>query len=185
MPVRLGSVGRVLPGEEVRLVGDDGEDVHAGDAGEIWVRGPNVFQGYWHDPEATARVLHDGWLRTGDIATTDDEGYLYLVDRAKDLIIVSGFNVYPAEVEEVLAEHPAVADVAVIGVPHPHHGEAVKAYVVLAEGADIGEEALIEHCTAYLARYKCPTKVIFVDQLPRNASGKVLRRELEGTVIAG
>ena len=185
MPVRLGSVGRVLLGEEVRLVGDDGEDVHAGDAGEIWVRGPNVFQGYWHDPEATARVLHDGWLRTGDIATTDDEGYLYLIDRAKDLIIVSGFNVYPAEVEEVLAEHPAVADVAVIGVPHPHHGEAVKAYVVLAEGADIGEEALIEHCTAYLARYKCPTKVIFVDQLPRNASGKVLRRELEGTVIAG
>ena len=106
----------------------------AGDAGEIWVRGPNVFQGYWNDPEATARVLGDGWLRTGDIATIDDDGYLYLVDRAKDLIIVSGFNVYPAEVEEVLAEHPAVAEVAVIGVPHPHHGEAVKAYVVPAAG---------------------------------------------------
>ena len=106
MPVRLGSVGRVLVGQEVRLVGDDGEDVPAGDAGEIWVRGPNVFQGYWHDPEATARVLSDGWLRTGDIATVDDDGYLYLVDRAKDLIIVSGFNVFPAEVEEVLAEHP-------------------------------------------------------------------------------
>jgi long-chain acyl-CoA synthetase len=185
MPVRLGSVGRVLVGEEVRLVGDDGEDVAAGDAGEIWVRGPNVFQGYWHDPEATARVLRDGWLRTGDIATTDDDGYLYLVDRAKDLIIVSGFNVYPAEVEEVLAEHPAVADVAVVGVPHPHDGEAVKAYVVRADGADIDEDALIEHCTAFLARYKCPSKVIFVDRLPRNASGKVLRRELEGTVIGG
>ena len=185
MPVRLGSVGRVLAGEQVRLVGDDGEDVAAGDAGEIWVSGPNVFHGYWHDPEATARVLHEGWLRTGDIGTTDDDGYLYLVDRAKDLIIVSGFNVYPAEVEEVLAEHPAVADVAVIGVPHPHHGEAVKAYVVRAAGVDIDEDALIEHCTTLLARYKCPSKVLFVDQLPRNASGKVLRRELEGTVIAG
>jgi long-chain acyl-CoA synthetase len=130
-------------------------------------------------------VLHEGWLRTGDIGTTDDDGYLYLVDRAKDLIIVSGFNVYPAEVEEVLAEHPGVADVAVIGVPHPHHGEAVKAYVVRAAGVDIDEDALIEHCTTLLARYKCPSKVLFVDQLPRNASGKVLRRELEGTVIAG
>jgi long-chain acyl-CoA synthetase len=185
MAVRLGSVGRVLAGQEVRLVGDDGEDVAAGDAGEIWVRGPNVFQGYWHDPDATARVLRDGWLRTGDIATTDDDGYLYLVDRAKDLIIVSGFNVYPAEVEEVLALHPSVAEVAVIGVPHPHHGEAVKAYVVRAPGVDVGEDALIEHCTNFLARYKCPAKVVFVDQLPRNASGKVLRRELEGTVIAG
>jgi len=185
IPVRLGSVGRVLVGQEVRLVGDDGRDVTAGDAGEIWVRGPNVFQGYWHDPEASERVLGGGWLHTGDIATTDDDGYLYLVDRAKDLIIVSGFNVYPAEVEEVLAEHPAVADVAVVGVPHPHHGEAVKAYVVRAPGADIGEDALIDHCTLFLARYKCPTKVIFVEQLPRNASGKILRRELEGTVIAG
>jgi long-chain acyl-CoA synthetase len=185
MPVRLGSVGRVLAGEEVRLVGDDGEDVAEGDAGEIWVRGPNVFQGYWHDAEATARVLQDGWLRTGDIATTDDDGYLYLVDRAKDLIIVSGFNVYPAEVEEVLADHPGVADVAVIGVPHPHHGEAVKAYVVRAAGVDVDEDALIAHCQDFLARYKCPSKVIFLDRLPRNASGKVVRRELEGTIIAG
>jgi long-chain acyl-CoA synthetase len=185
MPVRPGSVGRVLLGQELRLVGDDGEDVVQGDAGEIWVRGANVFQGYWQDPEATARVLHDGWLRTGDIATTDDDGYLYLVDRAKDLIIVSGFNVYPAEVEEVLAEHPAVADVAVVGVPHPHHGEAVKAYVVRAAGADVDEDALIAHCADFLARYKCPSKVIFVDRLPRNASGKVLRRELEGTIIGG
>jgi long-chain acyl-CoA synthetase len=185
MPVRLGSVGRVLAGEEVRLVGDEGEDVASGDAGEIWVRGPNVFKGYWRDDEATARVLHDGWLRTGDIATTDDDGYLYLVDRAKDLIIVSGFNVYPTEVEEVLAQHPAVAEVAVLGVPHPHHGEAVKAYVVRTAGVDVDEDALIEHCTNFLARYKCPSKVIFVDRLPRNASGKVLRRELEGTVITG
>jgi long-chain acyl-CoA synthetase len=128
-------------------------------------------------------VLVDGWLRTGDIATADDEGYLYLVDRAKDLIIVSGFNVFPAEVEEVLAAHPAVAEVGVIGVPHPHHGEAVKAYVVRVPGGDVDEDALVAHCTDYLARYKCPSKVIFVDQLPRNASGKLVRRELEATVL--
>jgi long-chain acyl-CoA synthetase len=185
MQVRLGSVGRVLAGQQVRLVGADGDDVAAGDAGEIWVRGPNVFQGYWNDPEATARVLRDGWLLTGDIATTDDDGYLYLVDRAKDLIIVSGFNVFPAEVEEVLGEHPAVAEVAVIGVPHPQSGEAVKAYVVRQPGVDVDEDALISYAQDFLARYKCPSKVIFVDHLPRNASGKVLRRDLEGPVIAG
>ena len=181
--VRYGSVGRVLAGQQVRLVGDDGDDVPAGDAGEIWVKGPNVFQGYFDDDDATARVLVDGWLRTGDIATVDADGYLYLVDRAKDLIIVSGFNVFPAEVEEVLLEHPAVAEAGVVGVPHPHHGEAVKAYVVLEAGADVDEDALIDHCADRLARYKCPTKVIFVDRLPRNASGKLVRRELEGTVI--
>ena len=145
----------------------------------IWVKGPNVFQGYLNEPEQTARVLgSDGWLRTGDIGVTDDDGYLYLVDRAKDLIIVSGFNVFPAEVEEVLAEHPAVREVGVVGVPHPHSGEAVKAYVVLAEGASIDEDTLIEWCQDHLARYKCPSKVLFVEELPRNISGKLLRREL-------
>ena len=134
---RYGSVGRVLGGIELRVVDDDGGDALVGDAGEIWVRGPNVFAGYLDDPEATARVLTaDGWLRTGDIALCDEDGRLYLVDRAKDLVIVSGFNVFPAEVEEVLAAHPDVADVGVIGVPHPHTGEAVKAFVVLAAGRD-------------------------------------------------
>ena len=128
----FGSVGRVLDGIELRLVDDDGGDALVGDAGEIWVRGPNVFAGYLDDAEATARVLTaDGWLRTGDIGMCDEDGRLYLVDRAKDLVIVSGFNVYPAEVEEVLTAHPAVADAGVIGVPHPHTGEAVKAFVVL------------------------------------------------------
>jgi long-chain acyl-CoA synthetase len=181
---RAGSVGKVLEGQDVRLVGDDGLDVPSGDAGEVWVRGANVFQGYFEDPEATDRVLVDGWLRTGDIGTVDDDGFLYLLDRAKDLIIVSGFNVFPGEVEGVLAEHPAVSEVGVLGVPHPHHGEAVKAYVVLADGAAVDEETLIEHCLDYLARYKCPTKVVFVDELPRNASGKLVRRELDGTVLA-
>ncbi|MBU6316125.1 MAG: AMP-binding protein, partial [Acidobacteria bacterium] len=132
LPQRIGSVGKVLQGIEVRLVDEHGDDALQGDTGEVWVKGPNVFLGYLGEPEATARVLTpDGWLRTGDIAVTDDDGYLYLVDRAKDLIIVSGFNVYPAEVEEVLAEHPDVKEVGVVGVPHPHTGEAVKAYVVL------------------------------------------------------
>lgn len=183
MPYRAGSVGRVLAGQRVRLVGDDGNDVPTGDAGEVWVQGPNVFHGYFRDAEATERVLVDGWLRTGDIGTVDEDGYLYLVDRAKDLIIVSGFNVFPAEVESVVAMHPAVHEVGVLGVPHPHDGEAVKAYVVLEPGAEVDEEALIDHCRDYLARYKCPSKVVFVDELPRNAAGKLIRRELEGTVL--
>jgi long-chain acyl-CoA synthetase len=175
----FGSVGRVLDGIELRLVDDDGGDALVGDAGEIWVRGPNVFVGYLDDPEATARVLTpDGWLRTGDIGMCDEQGRLYLVERAKDLIIVSGFNVYPAEVEDVLMMHPAVADAGVIGVPHPHTGEAVKAFVVLAEGATIDEEALIEHCHQHLARYKAPSKILFVDELPRSATGKLVRRDL-------
>jgi long-chain acyl-CoA synthetase len=181
---RPGSVGRLLAGQQMRLVGDDGEDVPVGDAGEIYVHGDNVFLGYWHDDDATARVLDHGWLHTGDIGMVDDDGYLYLVDRAKDLIIVSGFNVFPAEVEEVLQTHPAVAEVGVLGVPHPHHGEAVKAYVVLVDGASLDEDSLIDYSMNYLARYKCPTKVLFVDQLPRNAAGKLIRRELDGTILS-
>ncbi|HEY8092415.1 MAG TPA: AMP-binding protein [Acidimicrobiales bacterium] len=176
---RAGSVGKVVPDLELRLVDPDGTDALAGDPGEIWVRGANVFQGYWNDGEATARVLTpDGWLRTGDVAVSDDDGYVFLVDRAKDLIIVSGFNVFPAEVEEIIAELAGVADVAVVGVAHPHTGEAVKAYVVPQADVHLDEEAVISHCQDHLARYKCPTKVLFVDQLPRNLSGKVLRRSL-------
>jgi long-chain acyl-CoA synthetase len=179
MAQKVGSVGKVLEGIEVRLVDEHGDDALRGDAGEIWVKGPNVFRGYLHEPEATAKVLTaDGWLRTGDIAVTDDEGYLYLVDRAKDLIIVSGFNVYPAEVEEVLMEHPAVREVGVVGVPHPHTGEAVKAFVVLEAGATAHEDTLVSWCLDHLARYKCPSKILFVDELPRNVSGKLLRRSL-------
>ncbi len=179
MAVKYGSVGKVLDGIDVRLVDESGDDVVHGDSGEIWVRGANVFQGYFDDPEQTARVLtEDGWLRTGDIATVDDDGYLYLVDRAKDLIIVSGFNVFPAEVEEVLGEHPGVSEVGVVGVPHPHHGEAVKAFVVPRPGVHLDEDQLIEWCSDHLARYKCPSKILFVDELPRNVSGKLLRRSL-------
>ena len=175
----LGSVGVPLPGIELRLVDADGSDVLVGDAGELWVRGPNVFTGYWEDDEATARVVTpEGWLRTGDIAVVDDDGYLFIVDRAKDLVIVSGFNVYPAEVEEVLAQHPAVQDCAVVGVPHPYTGEAVKAYVIVRDGISIEEDDVVAFCAERLARYKCPNKVWFVDELPRGLTGKVLRRIL-------
>lgn len=176
---RRGSVGRAVEGLEVRVVDTEGDDVPVGDSGEVLVKGPNVFVGYWNDPVATARVIDDeGWLHTGDIATVDDDGYLYLVDRAKDLVIVSGFNVYPAEVEEVLKRHPAVLEAGVVGVPHPHTGEAVKAFVVLKPGAIVDEDALIDHCHDHIARYKCPNKVLIVDELPRNTFGKLLRRSL-------
>ena len=176
---RSGSIGAPVPGVQLRLVDADGSDVLVGDAGEIWVKGPNVFKGYWNDAEATRTALTvDGWLRTGDIAVVDDDGFLYLVDRAKDLIIVSGFNVYPAEVEEALVEHPAIERCAVVGVPHPHSGEAVKAYVVIAAGHSIDEDEVIEWASDRLARYKCPEKVMFVDDLPQGMAGKVLRRAL-------
>jgi len=177
---RFGSIGKVLDGVEVKLVDEEGDEPEIGEAGEIWVRGDNVFAGYLDDEEATARVLTpDGWLRTGDIAVCDEDGWLYLVDRAKDLVIVSGFNVYPVEVEDVLLLHPAVAEAGVIGVPHPHTGEAVKAFVVTKAGMEIDEDALIDHAADHLARYKCPSKILFVDQLPRNPAGKLIRRSLD------
>ena len=177
-----GSIGRVAPGVSVRLVDSDGDDAEPGDAGEIWVRGPNVFAGYWEDSEATAAALTpDGWLRTGDVAMADEDGYLYLIDRIKDLIIVSGFNVFPAEVEDVVRRHPGVEAAAVIGVAHPATGEAVKAYAVVAAGASIEEDDIIQFCRRYLVRYKCPSKVEFVAQLPEGVVGKIVRRELRAS----
>jgi long-chain acyl-CoA synthetase len=174
-----GSIGVPIPGVQVRLVDSDGHDALVGDAGEIWVAGPNVFVGYWNDPDATRTALtDDGWLRTGDVAVVNDDGFLFLVDRIKDLIIVSGFNVFPAEVEEVIGTHPAVVQAAVIGVPHPHSGEAVKAYVVLEEGVSADEDDIIGYVSSRLARYKSPQKVMFVDELPLNPAGKVVRRAL-------
>ena len=174
----IGSIGKPIPGLEVRLVDSDG-DVFVGDPGELLVRGPNVFRGYLGDPVATARVIDEnGWLHTGDIAVVDDDGYLYLVDRAKDLVIVSGFNVFPAEVERVLVTHPAVREAGVVGQPHPHSGETVKAFVVAEDGHIVEEDELVAWCANELARYKCPTKIDLVDEIPRGMGGKVLRREL-------
>lgn len=175
-----GSIGRAVNGVTVRLVDENGDDALVGDAGEIWVHGDNVFAGYLDDPEATARVLTpDGWLRTGDIAVIDDKGHFFIVDRAKDLVIVSGFNVYPAEVEAVLASHPDITEVSVVGTPHPHTGEAVRAYVVTREGVHLDEDAVIDFTRGKLARYKCPSKILFVDHLPRNTVGKIQRFALQ------
>jgi long-chain acyl-CoA synthetase len=176
---RPGSVGMPLPGIELRLVGEDGEDVEPGDPGEVWVRGPNVFRGYFHDDEATAAALTpDGWLRTGDVGTEDPDGYLYLVDRKRDLIIVNGFNVYPREVERVVLEDDTVAQVAVVGAPHPLTGETVVAHVLPRTGEEVDPAAVATRCREKLARYKCPSRIEVVDELPQTATGKIRRREL-------
>ncbi len=181
-----GSIGPPLAGVEVRLVDVDGADALAGDPGEVWVRGPNVFAGYWGDPEATAEVLtDDGWLRTGDVAVADADGWLTLVDRVKDLVIVSGFNVFPAEVEEALLSHPDVAAAAVVGEPHARTGEAVVAFVVPAAGAAPDPVALVRHAGTRLARYKLPARIEIVEDLPRSWGGKVLRRVLRTEAAAG
>ena len=175
----IGSIGRPMAGMEVRIVDAAGDDVYIGDEGEILVRGDNVFVGYLDDPEATARAIDpQGWLHTGDIAVVDDDGFVYIVDRAKDLIIVSGFNVFPAEVERVLNAHPGVVESGVVGVPHPHTGESVKAFIVAEPGRVLEEDDLIEWCATELARYKCPTKIDLVDEIPRGLGGKIIRREL-------
>jgi long-chain acyl-CoA synthetase len=173
-----GSIGKPLPDIELRLVDEQGDDAEEGDPGEIVVRGPNVFRGYWHDDAATAEAMRDGWFHTGDVAYEDEDGYLFLVDRKKDLIIVSGFNVYPREVEDALYRNPKIAEAAVVGVPHPYTGEAVKAVVVLKPGVSATEEEIIDFCKRSIARFKCPQVVEFVDQLPHTDTGKVLRRRL-------
>jgi long-chain acyl-CoA synthetase len=179
--LRKGTIGLPVPGVQVRLVDHDGQDTLVGDPGEIWVKGANVFPGYWRDTEATQRALTtDGWLRTGDIAVADADGYLTIVDREKDLIIVSGFNVYPAEVEDALRLHVGVSDVAVVGSPHPHSGETVKAFVVAKPDRMLEEDDLIAFCGRHLARYKCPTKITFVSELPYGLSGKLIRRGVRG-----
>jgi long-chain acyl-CoA synthetase len=172
------SIGMVLPGVQVRLVDEDGDEVEEGDPGEIVIRGPNLFAGYWRRPEETSASLRGGWLRTGDVAYRDDDGYLHIVDRTKDLIIVSGFNVFPTEVEDAMASHPSVAECVVLGVPDERTGEAVKAMVVVRRGDRLTEEEILGHTRRTLARFKWPREVEFVDALPKQLTGKVLRRAL-------
>jgi long-chain acyl-CoA synthetase len=179
--IRAGSIGRPIDGVEVRLVDTDGDEALPGDSGEVWVRGPNVFAGYWNDKAATDAVLDaDGWFHTGDVALADDDGHLYLVDRIKDLIIVSGFNVSPGEVEEALLLHPSVAGAVVVGERDEDTGERVVAYVTSAAGERVDPDELRGFCGKHLARYKCPTVVNLVDELPVTAVGKVVRRQLRG-----
>ncbi len=171
-----GSIGRPLPDVEVRLVDETGEEVEEDDPGELEIRGPNLFSGYW--PGAAGGPDDEGWWRTGDVAYADADGDLYLVDRIKDLVIVNGFNVYPSEVEQAIAGLPGVAEVAVVPVPHPATGEAVKAVVVPEEGVSITPEDVMAHCEGMLARFKRPTIVDVVSALPRTATGKVAKGTL-------
>jgi long-chain acyl-CoA synthetase len=182
---RNGTIGLPFPSTEARLVDPEtGHDVPPGEVGELVLRGPQVMAGYWEQPEETADALRDGWLRTGDMATMSDDGFFTIVDRAKDLVIVGGINVYPREVEEVLSSHPAVQDAAIIGVPDERRGELPYAFVVRAAGQEATEEELIEHCRRNLARYKVPSGIEFRDDLPRTMIGKVLRKDLRAEISA-
>ncbi|MER6386456.1 AMP-binding protein [Streptomyces sp. NPDC001250] len=177
---RLRSVGAARTGVEVRVVDDRGRPVPTGAVGEVAVRGDTVMAGYWNAPEATARTLGDGWLHTGDLGRLDEHGLLTLVDRAKDLIISGGSNIYPREVEEVLLRHPAVTEAAVVGAPDAEWGELPTAFVVLADGEAATEAELDGHCLALMARFKRPRRYVFAEALPKNAYGKVLKTELRG-----
>jgi long-chain acyl-CoA synthetase len=177
-PRRLAAAGRAVQCSDVRVVDESGDETPVGETGEIVVRGPNVTPGYWNAPDATREALRDGWFHTGDLATRDDKGFIYVVDRLKDMILVGGENVYPREIEDVLMAADGVADAAVIGAPHDVWGEEVIALVVPKAGADLNARALIRHCRASLARFKCPTQVKTIAELPRNAAGKLLKREL-------
>jgi long-chain acyl-CoA synthetase len=184
---RLRSCGLPGPGVEIRIVDTDAlADCPQGEVGEIWIRSPQVMKGYWNMPDETAKSIDpDGWFRSGDAGYLDEDGYLYIHDRVKDMIVSGGENVYPAEVENVLMGHPAIADVAVIGVPHEKWGETAKAVVVRAAGADVSEQDVIDYARERLARFKCPTSVDWVDALPRNPSGKILKKDLRGPYWEG
>lgn len=174
-----GSIGLPWPDTlaEIRSV-ETGEPLPVGEIGELVVKGPQVMKGYWNRPEETQEVLKDGWLHTGDMGYMDEEGYFYIVDRKKDMIIASGYNIYPREIEEVLYEHPAVKEVVVAGVPDPYRGETVKAYIVLKEGTTVTEDELNKFARKNLAAYKVPRKYEFRDELPKTTVGKILRRQL-------
>jgi long-chain acyl-CoA synthetase len=173
---KASSIGRPVPGVELRLLDEGGHEVEDGDPGEIVVRGANLFSGYW--PDGVDGPDEQGWFGTGDVAVMDDDGDLHLVDRRKELILVSGFNVYPREVEDVIGAHRDVAEVAVLGIPHPYTGESVKALVVRRPGASLTADEVIAHAQRSLARFKCPSVVEFVDQLPHTATGKVAKGQL-------
>src|SRR6202453_1570691 len=173
-----GSIGTPIRDVELRVVDEDGHEMPQGEVGEIVVRGPNVMKGYWQRAEATAEAIRDGWFHTGDLAKVDEDGYFFIVDRKKDMIIRGGYNVYPREIEEVLYEHPAVREVAVVGVPHDELGEEVGAAVALKEGAQATPEELRDHVKTQVAAYKYPRLVWIVEDLPKGPTGKILKREI-------
>lgn len=178
-PTKPGTIGRAIPGCEMKLIGADGQEVGPGEGvGEIAIRGDNVMKGYWGRPEATAEAIPDGWFRTGDIASVDEDGYYTIVDRKKDLIIRGGMNIYPREVEEVLYTHPDVLECAVVGVPHPELGEDVGAAVSLREGATVDTEEIKQYVKDRIAAYKYPRTIWVLDELPKGPTGKILKREI-------
>jgi long-chain acyl-CoA synthetase len=181
------SVGLPIPGVEMKIMDEDGKEVPTGDPGEICVRGPNVMKGYWKQPEETKKSFFGDWFRTGDIGTEDKDGYFYIVDRIKDMVIVNGMNVYPRVVEEVLYKHEAVREAAVIGQPHKLHGEVPIAYVSLKEGFQADAPAIRAFCFEHLGKHEVPKKVTFLEELPKNAAGKIVKRELrkQGEVERG
>jgi len=175
---KLGSVGQAIPGVEIAILDEADHSVASGEVGEVCVRGPNVMQGYYRLPDETAAAVRHGWLYTGDMGRLDEDGYLYIVERKKDLIIRGGFNIYPREVEEVLYAHPAVAEAAVVGMRDPVMGEEALAYVALKPGASADAEGLLEFCRTHLARYKTPKRIQFLESLPKSPIGKILKKEL-------
>jgi acyl-CoA synthetase (AMP-forming)/AMP-acid ligase II len=176
---KLRSAGRAAMGIEVRICDEQGRDLPNGEVGEIVARSPGSMLGYWNLPEQTEETLVDGWVRTGDGAYRDDDGFIFIVDRLKDMIVTGGENVFSAEVESVLSTHPSVEGVSVIGIPDPHWGEAVHAIVILREGAGVVEAELIEHCKPLIANYKCPRSISFRDEpFPLSGAGKILKTEL-------
>jgi long-chain acyl-CoA synthetase len=175
---KVGSVGLPIPQVQVKIVDAEGNDLPMGQEGEIAVKGPNVMLGYYRLPEATQSVLRDGWLLTGDIGKLDEDGYLYILDRKKDMLLVRGINVYPREIEEVLLSHPQIVECAVIGVKDEQRGEVPKAFIVLKEGTALTEREIRRYCMERLARYKIPRYIEFRKSLPKTPTGKILKREL-------
>ena len=176
--IKIGSVGKPLARTKIQLLDSNGEIVPIGEVGEICVKGPQVMKGYLFAPEETANAIRNGWLHSGDLGRFDEEGYLYIVDRKKDMIIRGGENIYPIEVEEVLYQIPEILEAAIVGVPHDVYGEVPKAYVVIKPGKELTEQQVLEYCATQLAKYKIPYEVDFIGELPRNASGKVLKHTL-------
>ncbi|MCM2533053.1 AMP-binding protein [Neobacillus pocheonensis] len=182
-PIKPGSVGIPIPGVEVKIVDDDGQEAPTGEVGELLVRGDNVTPGYYQNEEESHRVLKDSWLFTGDMARVDNDGYVYIVDRKKDLIIRGGFNVYPRDVEEILNAHEQVFEGSVVGVPDERMGEELVACVVKKPGSQVTEAELIRYCQDHLAKNKTPRRVVFLEALPRNGVGKILKTHLRKIAV--